>query len=478
MKKVNSKNRIPLLTLVCMGTIMSSLNAQTSYKANNIPITGANCVGIGEHALFTNGTNGQNNTATGYYSLAQNTFGTKNAGFGTQSLVGNTSGNENTAVGFQAMYTNQTGGGNVGVGYSALRTTNGGFWNVAIGYTSLYNNTTGNDNAALGHDAMNDNLTGGFNTACGTSSLERNTNGMNNVALGYKALVQNTTGSNNTAVGSSATVNGTGLTNATAIGSGALVSASNKIRLGNTSVTVVEGPVAYTVSDGRFKTNVSESDVKGLEFIKRLRPVVYNFETKKLEEFLSQGLPEENKRRLNEDEFTASTAIRQSGFIAQEVEKAAQDAGYNFNGVHKPDNEHDNYSLAYGQFVVPLVKGMQEQQIMIEKQQALIEKQQKQIEELKKLITGIKPAGSESTLFRDVEVYPNPTKGSFNIRTKGIETGVIEIINLEGKSIYKTQVNGNNADNKVDLSGYAAGVYLVTITSNGQELGSKKLIIE
>lgn len=74
------------------------------------------------------------------------------------------------------------------------------------------------------------------------------------------------------------------MANATAVGSGAIVNASNKIRLGN-AVTVVEGPVAYTVSDGRFKNNISENDVEGLDFIKLLRPVVYNFDTKNFRNF-------------------------------------------------------------------------------------------------------------------------------------------------------------------------------------------------
>src|SRR5262249_54341263 len=41
------------------------------------------------------------------------------------------------------------------------------------------------------------------------------------------------------------------LFNATAIGSGAVVNASNKVRLGNTSVTVIEGQVAVTASSDK-----------------------------------------------------------------------------------------------------------------------------------------------------------------------------------------------------------------------------------
>jgi hypothetical protein len=45
---------------------------------------------------------------------------------------------------------------------------------------------------------------------------------------------------------------------------------------------------------------------------------------------------------------------------------AANESGYDFNGVIKPQNKQDTYGLAYSQFVVPLVKAIQEQQEMIE----------------------------------------------------------------------------------------------------------------
>ena len=49
-----------------------------------------------------------------------------------------------------------------------------------------------------------------------------------------------------------------------------------------------------------------------------------------------------------------------TGFIAQEVQKAAKDIGYDFSGVDAPKNENDLYGLRYAEFVVPLVKAVQE----------------------------------------------------------------------------------------------------------------------
>ena len=45
-----------------------------------------------------------------------------------------------------------------------------------------------------------------------------------------------------------------------------------------------------------------------------------------------------------------------SGFVAQEVEKAAKEVNYDFSGVDKPGRENGLYGLSYAEFVVPLVK--------------------------------------------------------------------------------------------------------------------------
>ena len=80
----------------------------------------------------------------------------------------------------------------------------------------------------------------------------------------------------------------------------------------------------------------------------------------------------------------AQSQIVYTGFIAQEVEKAAQEVGYDFSGVDAPKNDKDMYGLRYAEFVVPLVKAVQEQQQLLQKQQQMIQDLQKRIEELEK----------------------------------------------------------------------------------------------
>ncbi len=78
-----------------------------------------------------------------------------------------------------------------------------------------------------------------------------NTTGRDNTGVGVSTLLRNHTGSANTAIGTGASTTTDGLTNATAIGYLAGVNASNKIRLGNADITVIEGQVPYTYTSDR-----------------------------------------------------------------------------------------------------------------------------------------------------------------------------------------------------------------------------------
>ena len=125
-------------------------------------------------------------------------------------------------------------------------------------------------NTSLGTGALQNNTTGSFNTATGASALFSNTTGNANTASGLNVLTNNTTGNNNTAIGAGANVSAGNLTNATAIGFAALVNASNKIRLGNNSVTVIEGQVLPTApSDKNQKENFQPVD--GEEVLRKIR---------------------------------------------------------------------------------------------------------------------------------------------------------------------------------------------------------------
>ena len=362
--------------------------------------TGNYNTSTGRFSMYNNQT-GQQNSAYGYYSMASNRTGSFNSAYGTFSLRLNSTGTNNTATGYYAMYSNSTGAYNAALGSSALRLNTTGYRNAAVGYATLYYNTTGYRNSAMGMYSQFRTRTGYDNTSMGYYSMGFTTTGYENAALGTNALYQNTTGNRNAAIGHRAGYYGqTGAqntylgafsgpasnvtySNSTAVGYNTSINASNQVRVGNSSVTSIGGQVGWTtVSDGRFKENV-KSDVIGLDFIMKLEPVTYTLKT---EELFSQF---EDKDSLEVSEMEIEARIEkskttQTGFIAQDVEKAAQEAGYSFSGVDAPKNEKDMYGLRYSEFVVPLVKAMQEQQEMIKAQQELIKKLEQRINALEK----------------------------------------------------------------------------------------------
>ena len=176
--------------------------------------------------------------------------------FGNFGLYSNAGGTYNTALGLEALNTNTTGSFNVAVGFQSLLRNTTGQYNTGTGYFSLINNTTGSMNSAYGMYSLAYNTTSDENSAFGYGALV-NTTGSKNTAVGKYALSTNTTGANNTAVGNSADVATNNLSNATALGYGATVNASNKIQLGNSSVTSVAtagklttGAVTYPNTDG------------------------------------------------------------------------------------------------------------------------------------------------------------------------------------------------------------------------------------
>ena len=194
--------------------------------------------------------------------------------------------------------------------------------------------------------------------------------GNGNTAIGYSSLHRNTTGSYNTALGFNST-NYNNLDNTTSIGFGASVTSSNQVRIGNNAINSIGGHVAWsTFSDGRVKKNI-RTDVPGLAFINSLQPVTYNMDLDAIDELMKFEEPEirdddmeappPKSQEMIEIERKAREAkekIVQTGFVAQDVEKAAKEAGYDFSGVDV--DEIGIYSLRYAEFVVPLVKAVQE----------------------------------------------------------------------------------------------------------------------
>jgi len=298
-------------------------------------------------------------TSFGVFALSNDDGTTGNTAFGVAALNKNTSGRGNVGIGEQALYNNIDGYYNLAMGQNALFDNISGSSNVGIGSSAAFGNTTGEGNIGIGQSALSSNTTGNNNIAIGNIAISSNS-GDFNIGIGFKSGSLASEANNCIYIGGYSEAFNGNQTNEVVIGHSAKGRGTNTVQIGNSSMTSIGGQVAWSnPSDARLKKDIVTSTF-GLNFIHKLRPVTYKMKT--------------------------GTTELQSGFIAQEVETAAKAVGYEFSGIVKPRNDNDFYSLRYSEFVVPLVKAVQEQQSQIEKQQTQIKQQQKDIEELKQMV--------------------------------------------------------------------------------------------
>jgi hypothetical protein len=348
--------------------------------------------------------------------------------------------------------------------------------------------------------------------AVGSKALMNNTSGYFNTAIGSNTLKTVTVGSSNTALGAFADVNANGRVNATAIGYQATATADNQVRVGNTSVMVIGGAVPWTViSDGRFKKNIKEN-VPGLAFINLLKPITYTYDIHGLDKYI--GAKEEEKRNgisPMEEAINKKEKIIYTGFVAQDVEKTAAKLNYDFSGVYKPQNNKDVYGLSYSDFVVPLIKAVQElskqndslkqnNQVLNDKLNALSSKID-QIENAmsqccSRFSSNLQPDVSsqststftqQSTMLSSASLgqnIPNPFNNTTTInytlpqsRNGGTSAKII-ITDKAGKVLKEINVSGSGKGSvKIDASTLAGGAYNYSLYVARKMIDTKQMMI-
>jgi trimeric autotransporter adhesin len=460
----------------------TALGSQTLRHLNS----GSYNTAIGYSSL-TNSTDASFNTAIGYEALYNNSTGEFNTANGYVALYSNITGENNSAFGDGALYQNSTGSNNSAFGISSLGNNNGSY-NSAFGGNALTSNTTGITNTAVGYNSLTANTTGTRNTAVGKDALLINSNGSYNTAMGYAALSATTAAGNtaygyasgngfdnagyNTFIGYDADASSGGHSFSTAIGRASRITGSNQVRIGNSSVTSIGGYANWSnISDGRYKKNVKEN-VIGLEFINKLKPVTYNLNVRGINE----------KTRVEEDgtdkeSIAEKEKIFYSGFIAQDVEKAAKEVGYDFSGVDAPKNPDDLYGLRYAEFTVPLVKAVQELSKQNEELKNEVRSLKNNYEQLSQKISSSKN-GNYSNGFLGQNI-PNPfnknTTIPFVLPNK-FTSASIKIFNSQtSQTVSEYQLSSNQTSQEVNLN-FSNGIYSYSLIIDGTTVDTKHMI--
>lgn len=446
--------------------------ANTSVGVNSLKMntTGYENVAIGYNSLYNN-TTAYANLAIGPNSMYNTTTAYANLAIGSSSMYHNTSGNGNLALGYISLYKNTIGSSNVAIGFTSMYNNISGHSNTGIGYGTLYNNTSGNENFSFGYMSLHKNLTGDKNIGLGVKTLWNNQSGNNNIAIGCYVLENVHSGSFNIGIGHLAdiTLSGTPTSNVIAIGYNAIVTASNQARIGNSSINSIGGQVGWTtLSDGRFKTNV-QNDVLGLKFINMLKPVSYQVDLNAFDKYVGAN---DTVATLRKEHL-----VNHTGFIAQEVEAVVKELGFNsFSGVDTPEGENDYYGIRYSEFVVPLVKSVQELSDIVERQQL-------EIDDLKSELN-IRASIEGTVEDMIIELYqnaPNPfteeTMIGMNLPASASNVQVI-VYNLEGTQLRAYEVSGRGETSlTIKANDLAAGMYIYALIADNKVISTKRMIL-
>jgi len=81
------------------------------------------------------------------------------------------------------------------------------------------------------------------------------------------------------------------------------------------------------------------------------------------------------------------------------------------------------------------------------------------------------------TLNDKFAIYPNPSNGIMNIKTKGFNISTVSVFDLQGRNVKTINYDNFDANTKIDLSSLSSGIYNMIIESP-EGKGMKKVLIK
>jgi hypothetical protein len=256
----------------------------------------------------------------------------------------------------------------------------------------------------------------------------------------------------------------------------------------------------------RVKKNIKEN-VPGLAFINKLKPVTYNLDITAIDKIIQRPEIKDKDGKIRQpsaDELTARKEKEQliyTGFVAQEVEIAAKSLNYDFSGVDAPKNDKDLYGLRYSEFVVPLVKAVQELSKMNDEKDAAIQQQRIEIADFKSRLAKIEAmmnvqqstsniklprlndaVGQETSNIFSASLeqnIPNPFSNTTTISyslPKSFGSAQIIITDKSGKVLRQLNVSGSDKGSvQVNAATLSAGAYQYSLLVDGKLIDTKQM---
>ncbi len=245
--------------------------------------------------------------------------------------------------------------------------------------------------------------------------------------------------------------------------------------------------------------------MQGLAFINSLRPITYTVNVQGLNEYYNKGRKQLLSAAVSANEEAVNAEMKRgedeaskivyNGFIAQEVEEAAKKLNYEFSGVDKPQSKDGLYGLRYGNFVVPIVKAMQElsqqndllnlkisefENLKIENEELKVRLQN--IEQKLGLNSDLKTSSSitlsSGSLAQNVpNPFTNTTTINYRLPSK-FTTAQIIIIDNNGKQLKQLNISGSGKGTvNIDASTLSLGTYNYLLIIDGKLISSKQMVV-
>lgn len=338
------------------GSIDAETTSTTTFLGSGADADNTGVVAVGNNA-HASGTAGTNSTLVGTHAGYQlEATSDTNTAIGSYTLYGTTSNSgSNTAVGSEAMRGLSRNGGstNTAIGWNAAvyGYSSTGDYNVAVGSQANIYGGSGENNIAMGHQSLMGNssngVSGDYNTGIGRLTGQTLSSGDYNTLVGGSAGQNVTTGSNNLCLG---------VDSGTSVSPFSLSTQSNRVIVGDNSITNAYVAVSWTVtSDERDKADVATLP-SSLSFVEALNPVTFKWDKRskyyvKDEDGNITSRPTPDGTHKEEKPF--------AGFLAQEVQQAINDLGY-VDDVIVDNEQADLLKIKETALIPVLVKAVQE----------------------------------------------------------------------------------------------------------------------
>ncbi len=155
---------------------------------------------------------------------------------------------------------------------------------------------------------------------------------------------------------------------------------------------------------------------------------------------------------------------------------------YDFSGVDAAKNSKDLYGLRYAEFVMPLVKGMQELSAENDSLKSLVTELKAMVIELAKKVNVTQSLSN--TILSSASLQqnaPNPYKNSTAISyilPDKFSSAQIIVTDNTGKTLKQINVSGSGKGSiNVDASTLSAGSYNYSLLIDGKLIDTKKMLL-